>query len=272
MKKDGHFQNTVLFEKKGRKGKLPGFWVRVLVVFGCGIVFAAFLYALLRSPWPDTSSISVEGAELVSHDAVIAAVEANTIGRSTLASLLGPGNIIFWLFADPHPALARFPQLRNVEVRTALWQKRVTITVDERRVGSVLCKTTLEECYGLDQDGIIFTRSPEVHGALILKFEDASTSSVVLGNPYLRDPQWLQNVKDTLAIMKEQGFVPKVVQVNREPLEEWQAIFPSSPAFYFSLHFVPENLSAILKDIGDRTDIKNLSYFDFRVPNRIYYK
>ena len=273
MKKGKDFQNTVLFGKKGTEGKrFSKFWVRVALLFLFGVILAGALYFIMRSSWFDVGSVSVEGAELVPQEMVVSTIETDIIGKSALAAFLGPKNILFWFFADPNPRLLRFPQVRSVDVEISFWKKTIVIRIDERRIQSVLCKSASGNCYGLDQDGIIFTKSPEVRGALILKFEDESTSSVVLGNPYLRDPQWLKNITATFDIMKQDGFVPQSVRVDNTSLEEWRAIFPSELAFYFSLHFVPENLGSILKDIGNRTDIKNLQYFDFRVPNRIYYK
>lgn len=246
--------------------------MRAVILFVVGGIIAGILYVIFYSPWLNVRSVTVSGAELTPQSMIVSAVEADTAGRSLFASFFGPRNILFWLFAEQNPKLVRFPQIRNTETSVSLWQAKVEIRVEERRVESVLCKTENGGCYGLDQDGIIFTKTPEVRGALILKFEDESTSSVVLGNPYFRDPQWFANVEATLDIMKKDGFVPQKVVVNNAPLEEWRAVFPSGLAFYFSLHFVPENLTSILNDVGNRADIKNLQYFDFRVPNRIYYK
>lgn len=272
MKQKKDFQNTVLVAKARRGERTQRFWIRAAFVFLAGVVLTAVLYLVFRSPLLETRSIDVYGAELVLRSRVAAAVEADTIGRSTLASLLGPQNILFWLFADRTPKLTGFPELSGVEVSVAMWQKKVSISVVERRVESVLCKTAEEQCYGLDRDGIIFTKAPDARGALILRLEDENTGTVVMGNPYLRNPSWFENIKTTLRLLEKDGFVPQRVVVDNEPLEEWRAIFPSGLAFYFSLHFVPENLETILADIANRTNIKNLAYFDFRVPNRIYYK
>lgn len=273
-KPSASYRNPLLLQKRSRERDgwvRPWIWYGIAFLAGAALIAAA--YFVMYGAFFRVKSLSVSGARLVPSALVASAVEAKAVGMNALTAALGPQNIVFWFFVDRHPSLsASFPEIRNVDIIPSFLDRTVAITVAERGVASVLCKTATGDCYGIDADGIIFTPVPTVEGTLIRRFEDDSTSTVVMGSPYLKDPAWMRNILSTLSIMGKEGFAPSAVTVDASPLEEWKAVMSSGLAFRFSLHFVPDNLSAILTDIATKTDIKNLQYFDFRVKDRVYYK
>lgn len=268
------YRNPLLFQRKERpRGAGGRAWLWYLAAFLAGALLIAGAYFAMYGGFFMVKDISVAGARLVPSSLVTSAVEADTVGANRIAAALGPQNILFWLLADRTPSLSsRFPEIRKVVVTPSFWDRTVSIAITERDVTGVLCKTATGECYGIDANDIVFTPVPTVEGSLILRFDDTSTSTVVLGNPYLQDPAWMQNIVSTLSIMEAGGFSPSSVRVDASSLEEWEAVLPSGLVFRFSLHFVPDNLAAVLKDIAAKTDIATLQYFDFRVKDRVYYK
>jgi len=268
------YRNPLLLQKRVRE-RAGGFrsWIWYLVAFLAGALLIAAAYFGMYGKFFKVNDITVTGARLVPSSLVTSAIEADTVGANRIAAALGPQNILFWLLADRHPSLSSsFPEIENVAIDPSFLNRTVSISVTERDVKSVLCKTVTGECYGIDANDIVFTPVPTVEGALIMRFEDDSTSTVVLGAPYLNDPTWMQNILSTLGTMEAGGFSPSSVKVDASSLEEWEAVLPSGLTFHFSLHFVPDNLAAILKDIAAKTDIATLQYFDFRVKDRVYYK
>jgi hypothetical protein len=120
---------------------------------------------------------------------------------------------------------------------------------------------------------MIFARIPEVRGPLILRLEDnQSDFPVVLGAQYFGDQAFLPHVYETNAVLADAGIVPTLLRVRDKRLYEWEAVLGNGPTLYFSGFFVPQNISGVVRDIRNATSFENLSYIDFRVENKVFYK
>ncbi len=255
--------------KREKKKKMVWFFAGALF-----FVFALFLtlsYVVLNADMFRVESIKVSGARLTPHQKVISSFIAEAIRDRKWLSVLGPDNILFWICAPEETFFPYVPTIRKVSQDVDFGEKKVFITTDERSVVNVVCASS-GECYGMDENGFIFSPVPEVRGSLILRFEADSSDSPAIGKQYLPSAEWIQNISDTLLLMKKEGFVPKVVRVRRSGVEEWEAVMPEGFSFFFSLHFVPDRLDSVLKDISARAKLDVVQYFDFRVRNRMFYK
>ena len=72
--------------------------------------------------------------------------------------------------------------------------------------------------------------------------------------------------------MKNRGLVISKVAVKDLNLEEWEVETARGPVFRFNLNFMPSNLESILDNLDEKFDFGKVTYFDFRIENRIYYK
>lgn len=265
-------KNSVVvgYHRKQPKRKL--FWVYVGSVASFFFLILGFLYLLSHADWFHVKSISVQGTRLASEERVLSSLEVDGVKDSLWRAWLGPEHILFWFFRNTLVTLSSSPMIKNIVLQTSFIKRSVLIKVEERNIKSVVCKEKNEMCFGMDSSGFVFTKTPNVEGALILKINDGSARPIVMGSFYMKNTDWMKNVIDILSVLKKYKFSPTSVVIDNLDLEEWRAILPSGLQFYFSLRSVPENLEAILKDILERAKLDSLSYFDFRVPNRIYYR
>jgi hypothetical protein len=73
-------------------------------------------------------------------------------------------------------------------------------------------------------------------------------------------------------VLADAGIVPTLLRVRDKRLYEWEAVLGNGPTLYFSGFFVPQNISGVVRDIRNATSFENLSYIDFRVENKVFYK
>jgi len=236
-----------------------------------GALCIGLVYFVLRSPWLSVTEINTPDLPGISGEDISDALKIQMLGNHVRA-MLGPRNILFWKWGSYPDSLWRFPALKNLGVQTDFWKRSVNITAEERKLWGVVCDAAGSICYGLDENGIIFSQVPDVSGSLLLKIGYASNRVFLLGQPLFSRPEWFSNFRGTIDALNRNGF--RVVAIKSVDLSsrEWTAQLAQGPDFYFSLNFMPENLDSILKGLGSKLDFNKTSYIDFRVPNRIYYK
>lgn len=264
------------FQKKRKVVRL-----RVLLWSGVGLLVGAALigsaYVILYADFFRVSTFEVSGSRFVSRDVLLASLNSQMLSGSLLRSLLGPGNILFWEFGEKPETLNTLPILEGVSIESDIVDRKVVITARDRELFGIWC-VSQNDCYGFDREGIVFARVPRVKGALILKINDTNNRAVVPGLPIFAGAGWTEKVFKTLEIIRRYDFAVSLVEIRDLDLEEWKVEVASGlpaqagPRFYFSLGFVPENLESILKNLDKRFEFNKVTYFDFRVPNRIYYK
>jgi len=259
------------FQKKKKRAVRLRFllWPGVGLLLGTALI--GFAYFVLYADFLKVESFEVNGSRLVSDDVLFASLNTEMIGDSRLRSLLGSDNILFWEFGKKPEFLSSLPALREISVETNLGERKVIIDVHERELFGIWCVLE-DDCYGFDQQGIIFARVPEVQGVLILKIKDINDHPVILGNPIFSDPVRIESIFQTLRTLDNYDFIVSSVEIRDLALEEWHAEVVSGPVFFFSLNFVPDNLEGIIKNLDKRFEFSKVTYFDFRVPNRIYYQ
>lgn len=264
--------DSVLIGHGRKRRKRNFFWICIGCVVGLFFLILGPAFLLTSSDWFSVKNIEVEGARFVAEDQIISSLKIDGVRDSLFRAYIGSGNIFFWLFKDTPITLNTHPVIRSIKIRTSIIKKSVSVKIEERKIEGIVCNEKNDSCFGFDSSGFVFIRVPNVDGSLIFKIEDRSARPIVLGGSYMRNPEWMKNVTDTLSVLKKHRFYPTKVVINNQDLEEWRAVFPSGFQFYFSLRFIPENIDAILSDILEKVKIDSVSYFDFRVPNRIYYK
>ncbi len=255
--------------KKRRRIRPFWWWIGGLLILGALLI--GVLYLLVYAGFLQVRTVTVLGAHLNAPSDVELAVTRELEDRS-LRALLGPDHILFWALGrkevPPSPLLA---DLSSIGVQVDLLNRMVTINVHERQAIGVWCSGETA-CYSFDASGTLFAQAPDVFGSLLLRVDDESGRVLSVGQPALPDPTWLPNLLQTLDGFRGSGIAVTGIHIKDLSVREWQADTSVGPVFYFSLTSVPSDFTGTLKDLPTRVNLSTLTYLDFRVPGRIYYK
>ncbi len=262
---ESHFYS----KKKERNFVFLYSMLSILVVSG---ILIGLAYAILFSRLFKVSSLKVEGIKLVSKEELLSSVESYIISRGFVESLLGPDNILFWKIGSGYIGFTPIiPSISYISVDVNIKTKQVTISVKERNMYGIWCVSE-NGCFAFDDAGVVFARAPVPEGVLVTRIENLNKREPVLGSLFLPDTEWIRNLFQTLYIVKKEGIPVSNVLIKDYGLKEWEIMSPLGFSIYASLDFVPQNLDSVLKNITAKVDLKNLSYMDFRIPNRLFYK
>jgi len=272
MIKEDFTQAHAIFKKRKESIVRFKFFVITGGVFLFGVFLIGFSYILIYSNFFKVKNIAISGNTFMPREELISAlIQLNFNKGFKWLSWLGPDNILFWKAAEGiDNKLDKLVKVASVTVSTDLWRKEVKLQVIERKLFGIWC--VIQDCYGFDENGVIFIKTPSIEGALYLRIDDLNNRPLLLGQPVLPNARWFQNLITSLKILKNQSLIPVKIIVDNLELREWQIKMASGTYFYFSLEFVPDNLSGILKSLSSKVDFNQLTAVDFRVPNRIYYK
>src|SRR3989344_6668939 len=117
--------DELYFEKKRRPVRLKFLlWSGVFRVI-CGALVGAF-YFVLNSAFFKVKGFEVSDSRYTPNDTLLAALNADMIGRSRLLSVLGPDNILFWEFGEKPEALSNLPLVARISVKTNLTAGKVS--------------------------------------------------------------------------------------------------------------------------------------------------
>ncbi|MEK7465337.1 MAG: hypothetical protein AAB631_01010 [Patescibacteria group bacterium] len=248
------------------------FWMVWACASGVVLLLAGFFWALFYSSFFKVTAVEIVGTGKLSREAVYQTL-ASSLQTSGFLGALGPDNIFFWELGQKYPdTKISMPVLASADISVDLFARRVNITVNERKVFGVWCVKEGKECFSFDEGGVVFAPAPNTFGTLLLKIQSEDERAPVLGESVFRIPEWLSRITETLQSLNHAGTPVSVVRVKELSLREWEAVLPSGAALYFNFDFVPIELTSVLKDFIARIKIEGLTYIDFRVPGRMYYK
>jgi len=245
---------------------------KFLVFFSvAALVFLGAAYLVLYSSFFKVNKLEVQGPGFYDKNFLVSNIIVQILRNNKFLGFLGSDNVIFWFFGGRGELMNNTLSIaEDVQVTAALLTGEVEISLKERELFGVLCRRN--ECYAFDEDGVIFGKAPNVYGPLILKINDSVSHPVILGSYILSNVGWVNNIFETSNILGEKNVYTASIILRQKDLREWEALLPSGAKFYFSLEFVPEDFSAVLENIKKKVDLEDLSYLDFRVRGRIYYK
>src|SRR3989338_9124763 len=99
------FEHDTLRRESGKKRR-PRHFLVSLIVFLCLSITVALFYTVLSADVFKVKRIAVSGVRGVPEEQFLGSVAASLIRRGTIASWLGPENILFWKYAPRHVPLA----------------------------------------------------------------------------------------------------------------------------------------------------------------------
>lgn len=227
------------------------------------LVYVVFFSSVFR-----VRTITVQGNRVATDGELKALLVKKLDARGHIARWLGSDNVWYWFSArvNGDPSI---PAADTVEITTDLFQRAVMIAIKERTFKGVWCADT---CVGFDKNGVAYFLAPEVYGSLLLKIDDENKTPVTLGAPVIADDAARTHMFGTLDVLMAKGVALDRVTVKDVSLREWEAESIHGTVFKFTMDFVPTNLGGVLDDLRGKTAFDTLSYVDFRVQNRVYYK
>lgn len=260
----------MLHFKSGKKNRSRLFLI-ILILFLFVAITVAAIYMIFSAEFLKVEKLSIDTVRGVSNEKLISEIETNIVGGSTLASLLGPDNILFWRISPKRLTFASvLPIISEVSRNVDMKNRQVSISVREREGFGTWC--AVDECFVFDKEGVIFAKAPDSEGILVIRIDDLNARRPIIGIPIFPNLEWRDNFFNTLKIIKERNIPILKIIVKDFSLREWEVVSTLGFSFYFSFDFVPDNLSAVITNISDRIPFSNISYLDFRVPNRVYYQ
>ncbi len=238
--------------------------IAVLLLLAGAVYFAGF------SEESRVHSVTVSGNRITGETEIVKAVTENIASRSWVRRLVGENNILFWTNVKEISGDAlQEPAIRSIAVDTDLIGRRALVNVREREFAGAWCA---EYCVGFDESGIAYFNTPNLEGSLLRVIYDTGSAVPKLGERVLSDEQQFNNMMKTIRDVQEAGIAIERVEVKDHTLREWTITPSHGGAMLFSFDVVPERLGNVLKNIMERTKWDSLSYIDFRVANRVYYK
>lgn len=258
---------TLSLKKKNKKH----FILLNILIFLIGLLIIGIVYFIAYSSMPRVTKLEINGINLIKKEMLMATITSKMISESHWRSLVGWKNILFWQFGDLPDISKIIPRIQKIVVNKNLFQRTISIDVKEREPLGVWCLSS-GNCYGFDDSGVAFTNSPNIDGYLILKVVDANNQPIKLGEPVLKNSEWLSNLLSVISNIKASGFYPRVVSINDTVTEEWGIETSSGQTLLFSFRSAPENLGNILAELSSKINFNDVGLIDFRIPQKIYYK
>ena len=146
----------------------------------------------------------------------------------------------------------------------------IRINVEEYKPVAVWCK---EECYYLNEEGLIFAKASQDYDKNLIKFSNLITDQPV-GKTYTNS----ENFKKILNLINLFSNVPlKIISVKAEDGVTFSLYTDSNIKILYEIGDDPEeianNLNTIIeKDAISKAQLNNIDYIDLRFGNKVYYK
>ncbi len=238
-----------------------------LIILGGIVILGGMVYGLDAIRWFRIADVSVTGNKLLSADEVKENALGTLAARLGAWSLLGDDHVLFWLAARGTERLDT-PLLTSATIRVNVRARSADISVTERRLAGIVCT---DACYAFDGDGVVFAKAPQAEGQLFLVVTGNAATDVRRGETVF-DAGEIRRFREALAAFTENDIPVKAVRLRDEALKEWEAVLENGTVVYFDRMFIPDDLGGIMAALSARADFNALSYIDFRVPNRIYFR
>jgi cell division septal protein FtsQ len=256
------------FPSFNQKNKKKIYWL--LFAFTILVLILILLLKLMLT-LPQVNNVRFVFQSSSSYNDLVLTQLKNKMLEEKWRAILGPQNVFFWMFKKQPLELNTLPFVENLNWKTLLFQNTVNLSFTSRNTFGILCEND-SPCYAFDENGTIFETAPNVTGPLVLKIVDQTGRNFILGEKILPSDEWIKNFKEIISDLKEANFGISEIQFNDINQAIWKVKIGNGPDLIFSFNFVPEELPYILKNLSTKINFLEVSYIDFSVPNRIYYK
>lgn len=264
---DTSWQNSA---KKKRVARVR--WARVLAAPAAALGLLLVGWALIHSPLLRVREVVVANAARVEKEAVSDAAKAARTGFIRRA--ISPANLLGWPGALPPEAVALVPGAEAIEVDRSFFTGTVTLVVREREPVGIWCfegDPSAPVCQWFDERGVVYSRTTPGEGSLIAVAHDLDQARAGSGRRVLQDEQ-LAHFLAILAILRERGISPRVMEVRSGSRAELSMTTYNGPRLIFTLRTPPDQVEPVLDDFIKRGALGGLTYIDFRSAKRAFYQ
>lgn len=181
--------------------------------------------------------------------------------------------------------IKKIPKIADLEINKNLIKRVVNLIIKERERLGIVCQVseqetrnkkqeTIEECFYIDKQGVIFEDAPQTSGSLILLIKDYSQRDFYLGKEVFEEKimNFISKIKENLFL--ETGVRVSDFNILSLPTKELKVITSQGWYILFDLERGAENQILALKAALEEKipNREGLEYVDLRIENRIYYK
>lgn len=255
--------------------------IRKMMFVGIILVVAGVAWwGVSRSPWTRVDTMTISGTRRVEEGRIMGLVE-EAASKTLTAKIFGTTRHMWAMPAELEAsAIASIPNLLGVRIERDRRAHAVRVIVEERTPFGIWCfkKDRPIECVWIDRSGVGFEPAPQAEGNLIRVVGDYARSKSALGDEVIR-PEFIEPLASIFDALAAANISMQEVRFLDPGLWEVTVATYDGPDLLFSLRLpadfsVPVITSLREKDRrGDLTPrFAELTYIDFRVPDRAYYK
>lgn len=243
--------------RRGRNRRL-----KYLSAFSCLILLFIFLITGLRSSYITFEDIIIRGASEAQSKELRSQIISDKLSRVS-GKVLGYANFLLWqgdlTGVDMH-------QYENIVVKPDFSNRKVLIEVVGKKREMIGCIT--EKCFWISRDGAILDNAPESNGQLMesVRFENES----IISDKYVLIKSNFDNLLKIIDIFQANSLRIESNTVTKE--NELNVKLLNGPNISFSLKNNTDFIEPVIKKLQNDKKILNLTYIDFRIENKAYYK
>lgn len=163
-----------------------------------------------------------------------------------------------------------FPEIKEVNVKISAFSRKITAEIKERQIFAFICRDN--NCFYLDDEGMLFSRAPLIAGNIVM---EVAASSTVMQNVYLGQKISQESFGTISGLVKkfEEVFHEKPSKVILKNDNVFEFLLASGLRIIFDSEIdfqkIFRNLNIALQNIKEK---EKLDYIDLRFGNKVYYK
>lgn len=250
--------------------------VAFLVIYS-SIAFVVFMtYALFFSGWFSIKEIQVSGYNEISEPEIRNLI-GDYLSKKYLFGYIKPfSNILFASSETIKDSLREnFPIIKSVDIDKGLFNKNLTVEINEKEAVGIWCKNESDKCFYFDREGVMFKPALRFSGEIFLTIEDGRGRGFNLADSF-DDRELFEKIGLTRGILDELKFIGySNFFLPQGSFEFWIKTKEGWYVYLDKENDVPIQLVALKKFLEEKIPVsrrQSLQYIDLRVNNRIYYK
>lgn len=258
-------ESRVRARRKRRRARLAALAAALFAVVCAGAV------GLSHLPFLHIREVAVSGVETLATTTVLSAVESRIAGYDLL--VIPKRNIFLYPKRDiAADLLARFPELRSVEVRAQNFHS-IAVSVVEREPKARWCPDAPGQgCYLMDQEGVVY--APAESDALVAYRGAAEGED--LPRRYL-DARTFESLFTLIDALSQSVSDTPVISVSVDVHHDVEATLANGFVLKFALYDAGGDVFerfglALQSEPFTKRELVEFEYLDLRFGDKLYYK
>ena len=248
------------------------FWSIIAGLFLATIICLFFRW-LIWSPWWQVKKIDYTGLDRVSQAEVENYLKAEIAGGKWWQRALGYEHILSWPAQAVWAKPIYLPVISEISAKRDLSTRSLRVKVLELKPMGIWCslEDETDKCAWFAGNGLVIEKAPLAEGSLIPVVRDVSGKSFRLGGPVLESPDKMTSLLSIFKVLSDEQIAVREVRLEQSLANEIKVVQADGPEMYFSLRFPADMTQGPIHALREK-GWTNLTYLDFRIENRVYYK